>query len=224
MRIIVMLTHNDVTVSNAIELFEEHKDLPIEFWGFKDVGLANNDLKKLVNIMKKANKKTFLEVVRYSEAEGLESVNLAIESGFDYLLGTIYYNSIRDLIKKSEIKYFPFCGRIYGHPSVLDGSIEDIVKDAKKIESMGVDGFDVLTYRYTGDPNALIKEIIKEIKVPIVSAGSISSFDRIKETVNAKVWAYTIGGAFFDKKFIPNGSYRDNVMAAYEYTKNINSF
>ena len=39
-KIIIMLTHNDKTVPNAIEIFEENKDLPIQYWGFKDVGIC----------------------------------------------------------------------------------------------------------------------------------------------------------------------------------------
>jgi hypothetical protein len=128
-----------------------------------------------------------------------------------------------DLTKKSNVKYFPFCGKIYDHPSVLGGSIEEIVDDAKRIESHGVDGFDLLAYRYTGDPIALLKKVIANVKVPVVSAGSINNFSRIQETINVKAWAFTIGGAFFNKKFVPNGSYRDNIMAAYEFMKNNNS-
>ena len=37
--LIVMLTHHDETVQNALALFEECKDLPVTHWGFKDVGL-----------------------------------------------------------------------------------------------------------------------------------------------------------------------------------------
>ena len=36
-QIIVMLTHNDRTVKNALEIFEESKSLPVQLWGFKDV-------------------------------------------------------------------------------------------------------------------------------------------------------------------------------------------
>lgn len=214
-----MLTHNDVTVNNAIKLFDEHKDLPVDFWGFKDIGLPVDKMKQLVENMKKASKTTFLEVVRYSEAEGIESAKLAIQCGFDYLMGTIYYDSILELINRSNTKYFPFCGKIYDHPSILDGTIKEIVADAKRIEARGVHGFDLLAYRYTGDPVALIKEVITNVKVPIVSAGSINSFKRLQETMDVKAWAFTIGGAFFEKKFVPDGSYRDNIMAVYEVIK-----
>lgn len=35
--LIVMLTHNDRTVSNAAEIFEACKDAPAVNWGFKEV-------------------------------------------------------------------------------------------------------------------------------------------------------------------------------------------
>ena len=37
--LIVMLTNNDKTVIDAVEVFESCKDLPVQKWGFKDVGL-----------------------------------------------------------------------------------------------------------------------------------------------------------------------------------------
>ena len=37
--LIVMLTHNDVTVPDAMETFLACKDLPVKYWGFKDHGM-----------------------------------------------------------------------------------------------------------------------------------------------------------------------------------------
>ena len=39
-RIIVMLTHHDKTVENAMDVFKGCSDLPVQYWGLKDVGLA----------------------------------------------------------------------------------------------------------------------------------------------------------------------------------------
>ena len=47
--LIVMLTYNDKTVENALELFNEMKDTPVTLWGFKDVGLPPEDMKKVVD-------------------------------------------------------------------------------------------------------------------------------------------------------------------------------
>ena len=134
--------------------------------------------------------------------------------GFDYLMGTLYFPSIWDVIGK-KIKYFPFCGKVYNRPSILAGSIDEIIEDAKRIEAEGVDGFDILAYRYI-DPlkvDKLVRKMNDALKVPLVSAGSINSLDRVQKTIDQGMWGFTIGGAFFEKKFVPGGSYRENVVA-----------
>jgi hypothetical protein len=215
--LIVMLTYNDETVEDAVDVFNDIKDIPIKYFGFKDIGLSHKKMDTLNNVMKKAGKETFLEVVRYTEQEVFESADLAVNIGFDYLMGTLYYDSIWDLIDK-KIKYLPFCGKVYDHPSVLDGTISEIIEDAKVMEAKGVDGFDLLAYRYKylDKVSELLKKLIAAVSVPVVSAGSIDSFDRLQKTVDSGVWAFTIGSAFFEKKFIPGGSYRKNVEAVYE--------
>ena len=50
--IIIMLTNNDITVSNAEEVFESCKDLPAKKWGFKDVCLPKEEMIKLAGKMK----------------------------------------------------------------------------------------------------------------------------------------------------------------------------
>lgn len=88
-QIIVMLTHNDRTVKNALEIFEESKSLPVQLWGFKDVGLEREQMLELIGAMKAAGKTTFLEVVSYSEEACMRGARLAVEMGFDYLMGTV---------------------------------------------------------------------------------------------------------------------------------------
>jgi putative N-acetylmannosamine-6-phosphate epimerase len=81
----------------------------------------------------------------------------------------------------------------------------------------GVDGFDLLTYRYTGDPVGLLKEVVKATHLPLISAGSIDSFARIIEVRESKAWGFTIGSAFFEKKFVPGGSFKDNMMTVWNW-------
>jgi hypothetical protein len=217
---ILMLTYNDQTVKNALELFQECKDTPVTHWGFKDVGLPPAEMKRLVAEMKKAGKTTYLEVVSLSEAEGLAGAKLAVEAGFDILMGTVFYDSILDYLKGKPIKYYPFPGHVYSHPSILDGSIDEIVKHARFLESQGVQGMDLLSYRYVGDAPALLREVVKATRVPIVSAGSIDSYRRLAEVWDAKTWGFTIGSALFDQKFVPNGSFKDNILAVTDWLKN----
>jgi len=211
--LIVMLTHHDMTVPNAEELFGRCKDLPVTHWGFKDVGLPHQQMKALVRQMKATGKVTFLEVVSLSEEDGLTGARLAVEAGFDILMGTVYFDSLHQFLKDKPVKYYPFPGHVYSHPSILDGAIEEIVDHAISLQSKGVQGLDLLAYRYVGDARKLLQEVVKATKIPIVCAGSIATFQRIAEVWEAKSWGFTIGSAFFEMKFVPGGSFEGNIQA-----------
>lgn len=126
-----MLTHHDVTVKDAGEIFEQCKDLPVKFWGFKNVGLPKDEMKKVAGAMKAAGKTTFLEVVTYDEASCLDGAQTAIDCGFDYLMGTVYYDSVAKLLKENGMAYLPFVGKVSGSPSILEGTNEEIIQNAK---------------------------------------------------------------------------------------------
>jgi hypothetical protein len=211
--LVVMLTHMDKTVSNALELFQQTVDAPVRYWGFKDVGLPPAQMKKVVHSMKEAGKTTCLEVVSLSEEEGLSAAKIAVDAGFDILMGTVYFESIGDFLKDKPIHYYPFPGHISGHPSILDGTIDEIVEHACFLESRGAKGLDLLAYRYTGDARALLKAVVNAVKIPVCSAGSVATFQRIAEVWEAGAWGYTIGGAFFEHKFVIDGNFTENVMA-----------
>lgn len=214
---ILMLTYNDQTVKNSLRLFRDCRDLPVSHWGFKDIGLPPNEMKELFTEMKRAGKTTYLEVVSLTEEEGLNGARLAVEAGCDVLMGTVFFDSIHNYLRDKTIKYYPFPGHIYGHPSILEGSIEEIVAHARLLEEKGVDGLDLLTYRYNGNAPLLLRSIIKEVSLPIVSAGSIDSIQRISEVRDACAWGFTIGSALFDKKFAPNGTFAENITVVTDW-------
>ena len=208
-----MLTHHDLTVPNALHLFERAKDYPITHWGFKDVGLPPKDMQSVVTAMKAAGKITFLEVVSLSEAEGLRGARLAVDLGFDILMGTVFFPSIAAYLKDKPIRYYPFPGHVHSHPSILDGTIDEIVVQARQLEAYGVHGLDLLTYRYTGDAPRLLNQVVQATRIPIVSAGSIATFERISEVRDSGAWGFTIGSAFFESQFVPESSFEENVLA-----------
>jgi hypothetical protein len=211
--LIVMLTHQDKTVPDALELFQRTKDYPITHWGFKDVGLPPKEMQAVAAAMKQAGKNTFLEVVSLSEEDGLGGARLAVDSGFDILMGTVFYPSIGEYLKDKPIRYYPFPGRVHSHPSILDGEITEIVAHARELETFGVHGLDLLTYRYTGNAPSLLSQVVQSTRIPVVSAGSIASFERITEVWDSGAWGFTIGSAFFEKRFVPDGSFEENVLA-----------
>ena len=214
---ILMLTYNDTTVKDALNIFRECKDTPVSHWGFKDVGLPAEEMKALVQEMKQAGKTTYLEVVSLSEEEGLRGAKIAVEAGFDILMGTVFFDSIMGYLKDKPIKYYPFPGHIFGHPSIMDGTIEEIVAHAQFLESKGVPGMDLLSYRFIGDAPKLLAEVVKATNVPIVSAGSIDSYRRMAEVWKTGAWGFTIGSAIFDKKFVPTGSFKENTLAVCDW-------
>ena len=220
--LIVMLTYNDQTVNNAVELFEECKDTPVTHWGFKDVGQPAPKMKQLVKAMRQSGKTTFLEVVSLSEEEGLAGARLAVEAGFDILMGTVFFDSILDFLKGKPIKYFPFPGHVYSHPSILDGGIDEIVSNARYLESKGVQGLDLLSYRYVGNAPALLREVVRATSIPVVSAGSIDSYTRLQEVRDTGAWGFTIGSALFDEKFVTGGTFKENILAVCKWLEDNN--
>ena len=221
--LIFMLTHRDVTIPNAIEVFEEVKDTGLRFIGCKDVGLSIDKMKILFNRMKSAGMTTFLEVVTYSEEEHFAGVKTAINIGADYLIGGMPWFAEKTLkyIKenKSQVKYFPYIGQIEGHPCILKGEINYIIKNGKELEQMNVDGINLLLYRYQGDQKYLLDRIVKELKLPIIVAGSIDNFMKIEELVKRNIWAFTIGGAILERKMASSKSVRDEIMEVLKFIR-----
>ncbi|MBQ0021880.1 MAG: class I SAM-dependent methyltransferase [Prevotellaceae bacterium] len=213
--LVVMLTHNDFTVMNAAEIFEECKDSKAKFWGFKEHPLPLEDMKRLYSRMKECGKTTFLEVVAYTEEEGLAGAKVAVECGCDVLMGTIFHDSINDYCKEHNMRYMPFVGKITGRPSVLEGSIEEMIDEARRYVEKGAYGIDLLGYRFTGDAVALNAALVKNVPAPVCLAGSVDSFQRLSEVKEASPWTFTIGSAFFDNKF--GGSFKEQIDKVCDY-------
>ena len=221
-KIIIMLTHNDKTVPDAIEVFEENKDLPIQYWGFKDVGMEPANMKVLCSKMRAAGKTSFLEVVSYTEEECMRGAKLAAECGFDYLLGTLYYDSVAEYVKEQGLKYLPFAGKVSQSPSILEGTPQEMLAQEADFAEKGVFGTDLLGYRYVdGDPTALSSEYIKKAKRPVVLAGSIGTEERMKLVKEMDPWCFTMGSALFTKNFVKDGSFRDNLVYVVEFLKTL---
>lgn len=223
-KLIVMLTHNDRTVRDAAEVFSACSGLPVEFWGFKNIGLSRIEMTELVAMMKKCGKKTFLEVVTYSEDECMEGAKLALELGFDYLAGTVFYTKVWELLKDRNITYLPFVGRVHGSPSVLEGTANDIIHEGLEYMKLGIKGFDLLAYRHIGDPETLAKEFLAAVPGTTVIAGSIESRERMQFVEDIGAWAFTMGSALFEKKFDIHGDFKQNLEKVIEIMGSISQF
>ena len=207
-----------IQVKNAHEVFEQCKDIEeVKYWGFKNVGLPKDEMKALTAAMKAAGKTTFLEVVTYDEASCLDGAQTAIDCGFDYLMGTIYYDSVAKLLRDNGMDYLPFVGKVSGSPSILEGTNEEIIQNAKDLMAKGIKGFDILAYRHVVDGEKLAYDFCKAVDAKICIAGSINSFARIDTMFDIGPWTFTMGSALFEKKFVADGSFRENLQAVADY-------
>lgn len=213
--LIVMLTYNDLTVENAFSIFDACKDAQAKFWGFKEEGLAPEQMMKLFAYMKECCKTTVLEVVAYTEKECLSGAELAVACGCDILMGTVFFDSVNEYCRKNHLKYMPFVGKITGRPSVLEGSVDELTAEALRYLNKGVYGIDLLGYRHKGDAKTLIENFVSQVNAPVCLAGSINSYGRLDEVKAAAPWAFTIGSAFFDHQF--GGSFCEQINAVCEY-------
>jgi len=199
--LIVMLTHNDYTVEDALGVFEMCKHTPAKYWGVKEQGVSSDVLEKVCAEIKANGKSCVLEVVSYTEDSCLKGAKIAVKCGCDILLGTKYYDSVNELCHKNKIRYMPFVGEVSQRPSILEGTVEDMVSQAKRYIKKDVDGVDLLAYRYRGDCGDLCRAFVKNADIPVCIAGSINSFERLKEVKSFAPEFFTIGGAFFDNCF-----------------------
>ena len=169
--------------------------------------------------MKEAGKETYIEVVTYTEEGCLEGAKLAYECGFDYLTGTLPFDSVFTYAKEHGLKYFPFCGNVGGSPVVLTGTVEEVVASAKECIKKGAAGIDLTAYRYTdGDPLTLTKAVVDAIGADKVCiAGSIGNEERMNAMEEAGVAEYTMGSALFNANFVKDGTFRDNLEYVLNY-------
>jgi hypothetical protein len=45
-------------------------------------------------------------------------------------MGTLFYDSINEFCKSNNLKYMPFVGQVEDRPSILKGSIDEMINEA----------------------------------------------------------------------------------------------
>jgi mannose-6-phosphate isomerase-like protein (cupin superfamily) len=202
LRFIFMLTRNDRTVPDASQQLQTALGLGVRHIGFKDIGLPLEQLKGLNAAIKAGGATSYLEVVSLDRESEIVSAKAAAEIGVDVLLGGTRVDDVLPIIKDTGIQYFPFPGRITGHPSVLEGTIEEIVESARTIAGRdGVHGLDLLAYRSAQNVPELMKAVCAAVSKPVYIAGSIASPERIAIVQRAGAAGFTIGTAALDGKY-----------------------
>ena len=224
---IFMLTRNDQTVADAMAVYDRIRDTDLRYIGFKDIGLPTAQLRELATAMRADGREVFLEVVSERAEDEIRSVEAALEIGVDWLLGGTHADEALAILDRvgppgtpGRPRYCPFPGRIVGHPSILEGTLDEIAASARALTARdGVDGLDLLAYRWDGDVPALVRDVVAASSGPVIAAGSVDSAERIDALAAAGAWAFTIGGAIFDGRLPAGPSVREQVDCALELTR-----
>lgn len=196
---IFMLTHHDATVADALDVYDALRPTGLRHVGFKDIGASPETLSELTRRMHDDGRTVYLEVVSVSADDELRSIRAAREIGVDIVMGGTHVDAALPLLAGSGIRYFPFPGRIVGHPSVLEGTVEEIAASASSLTAHdGVHGLDLLAYRHADPVEPLIDAVVRASAGPVVVAGSIESAEQIDAVTRLGAWGFTIGGAVFE--------------------------
>lgn len=218
--VIAMLTNNDKTVENALDIFERNRHSIVQCWGFKDIGIKLEDAVVLVEAMKAAGKTTFLEPLVETEEECLAAANFAVKCKFDYLVAMMFFESAWKVLRENNVKFIPTCGKRAGLPRKLYGTPESIIADAQRIASRGVDGIGLSVYRYVdGDPEEMARQFVRNVKIPMIISGSINSEKRLDFVKSLQPWGFTIGSALFDDSFCKERSIQEKLDYLQNYLK-----
>lgn len=201
-KLIVMLTHNDKTVTNALALFNECADLDVDYWGIKTEPLSLEEMKAFVEAVHSKNKTAVFESVCYTEKEGILDARKAFECNCDILMGTKYSDKINSFCKEHNIRYMPFIGKPSLVPSILEGTWQDFAFDIDSSLKNNTFGVDYLAYRHVQDPHKILKDVFANSKkTNVCIAGSVDSFNKIDEIISLGASFFTIGSAFFENCF-----------------------
>jgi hypothetical protein len=200
---VFMLTHSDSTIEDALEYVDVVSATGLRYIGFKDVGATPERQKSIAAAARDAGFETMLEVVSTSRESEVASVRAALDAGVDWVLGGTNPDAVLPLLEGSSVHYCPFPGRVVGHPSVLEGTIEEIADSAAALTATpGVFGLDLLAYRHaTADIAELTTRVVTSSRGPVIAAGSVVNDGQISTLAAAGAWGFTIGSAIFDGLF-----------------------
>ena len=199
-----MLTRNDRTIDDCLEVLELVQPLGLEHVGFKDIGAPAAVLKQLTGAIHASGAVSYMEVVATEKEACLDAARAARDLGVRRLLGGTQVAEILDILAGSETLYYPFAGKPSGHPTELGGLPEDVEADCRAFAAAGCAGCDVLAYRATdADPLDLVRAARRGLGADkhLIVAGAVTSFERIKALHDAGADAFTIGTAVLEGSY-----------------------
>jgi hypothetical protein len=206
MDFIFMLTRQDRTVSNCLEVLAHIAPLGLRHIGFKDIGVELETLRVLNAGIRAMGAESYLEVVASSPEAALQSARMGAEIGVKHLLGGTQVSETLTILAGTGIAYYPFPGIPIGHPTSLGGGAALVETQTASYMAQGCAGVDLLAYRATeAEPLDLVHAARRGCgpEKKLICAGAVDSTARIAALKTAGADAFTIGSAAFDESFAP---------------------
>ena len=205
MDFIFMLTRNDVTVPDCLDVYEAVRPLGLRHVGFKDLGVEGSVIARLVERIHDDGATAYFEMVGQTRDDCVAAAHAAAAAGVDRLLGGFEAEPVLEALGDAPVAYYPFCGLTEGHPTLLRGTPGEIEADCASLIALGCAGVDLLAYRAVdADPVALTQAARRGVgEAALIVAGSIDSPARIRAMQQAGADGVTVGSAVFEMMFAP---------------------
>ena len=206
MDFVFMLTRNDATVENALDLVAIARPLGLKHIGFKDVGADAAMLRRLTAAIREMGASPSMEIVATTRETELRGIELGRYLGVDRLMGGVHVEEALKILDGSAIRYLPFAGLPSGHPTQLGGSALQVEAQCRDFAAKGCAGVDILAYRATeAEPLDLVVACRRGLldQGTVVVAGSVNSPQRVAAVRAAGADAFTIGTAAIEGSYAP---------------------
>ena len=214
---IFMLTRDDNTLTDARAVYASIADSGLHHVGCKDVGLPRDELEALMDDIRANGHTTHLEVVsetpeaharlgpsRRGDRPRLPDRRHADRAGPGD--PGRHRHQVLPLRRPDRRPPVPAArARSARSPTTPAGP-----------SSLGVDGINLLAYRYDGDVDALVDAVVGATSLPVIAAGSVDSTERIHALAERGVWAFTIGTAALDGVIVPGEPLQTQIQTALD--------
>ncbi|MFD0883139.1 hypothetical protein ACFQ08_00970 [Streptosporangium algeriense] len=194
---VLMLTEKDMTIPDAITVYEKLSVDALRTIAFKDVGTDPSMARDLTDAAHEDGRSVLLELADMSDAGQERGYRLALDLGVDSVVGAWRPEVAHAFAGSGTPEYWPFVGSLSGSPLVLDSSPDALAAEAERLSATdGVRGLVLMPYRQTSyDPALLMERTAARSAVPLLIAGGVRDAGQIAAIAAAGAWGFTMGGA-----------------------------
>ncbi|USX53519.1 hypothetical protein [Lentzea sp. HUAS12] len=193
-----MLTEKDLTIPDAVDVYEKLSVDELRIIAFKDTGTDPRMAEDLTAAAHADGRSVLLELADMSDAGQERGYQLALDLGVDRVVGAWRPEVAQAFAGSGKPEYWPFVGSLSGSPLVLSSTPDELAAEAELLSGTdGVRGLVLMPYRQSSyDPVLLMERTAAAASVPFLIAGGVRrDAAQIAAIAAAGAWGFTMGGA-----------------------------